>query len=427
MTSLPAPAAPDVDSTAQRFVDDLEDLPIDRLDVAQPELFRAGFAPRYLARLRRESPVHRCADGQFAPYWSITRHRDIEAIELDTETFSSEHHNGGVTIGSSADDPQFFPAFISMDPPRHTAQRRVIAPAFAPERLAAIEPLLRSWSAEILDELPRERWFDWVDRVSVELTARTLALLLGFPQEQARDLIRWSDAMVAMPGHPAYPTLADKMKVLKECFDTFDKIWARRLRSPDGDDLLSLLARGEETRTMSKQELYGNILLLIVGGNDTTRNSISGSIVALGSFPAELEKLRRTPDLLSNLSPEIFRWQTPLAHMRRTATRDVTVGDKTISRGDKVVLWYLSANRDEAVFDRADEFIIDRANARRHLSFGYGVHRCIGARLADLQIRTLWQEILQRLPSFEVSETPTRTCSTFIHGYQQVLVRLPGG
>jgi cytochrome P450 len=410
---------------AERFEQDLHQLPIEALDVAQPDLFSAGLAPRYLARLRQEAPVHYCPVGRFAPYWSITRHSDIEAIELDTETFSSAHANGGITIGSSADDPQFFPAFISMDPPRHATQRRVIAPAFSPERLAQMAPQIRAWSAEILDALPRDEWFDWVDRVSIELTARTLALLLGFPQERSRDLIRWSEAMVALPGHPAYSTPENKMRVMKECFETFDAIWAQRLESPGGNDLISLLARGEETRHMSKTEFYGNILLLIVGGNDTTRNSISGSIVALHAFPDALQKLRADRDLLANLTPEVLRWQTPIAHMRRTATRDVNVGGKTIRRGDKVVLWYLSANRDETLFERPDAFVIDRPNARRQLAFGFGVHRCIGARLADLQVRTLWEEILSRTPEFEVDADPVRVPSTFINGYQRVMVKLP--
>ncbi|MET3722727.1 cytochrome P450 [Sphingomonas trueperi] len=412
-------------SNAQRFEQDLHQLPIAALDVAQPDLFAAGFAPRYLARLRHEAPVHYCAEGRFAPYWSITRHSDIEAIELDTETFSSAHANGGITIGSSAGDPQFFPAFISMDPPRHATQRRVVAPAFSPERLAQMEPQIRAWCVEILEALPHGEWFDWVDRVSIELTARTLALLLGFPQERSRDLIRWSEAMVALPGHPAYSTPENKMRVMKECFDTFDAIWAQRLETPGGDDLISLLARGEETRHMPKPEFYGNVLLLIVGGNDTTRNSISGSVVALHAFPDALQKLRADRALLANLTPELLRWQTPIAHMRRTATRDVTIGDKHIRRGDKVVLWYLSANRDETLFERADDFVLERHNARRHLAFGFGVHRCIGARLADLQVRTLWEEILRRIPAFDVAADPVRVPSTFINGYQQVMVRLP--
>jgi cytochrome P450 len=401
----------------------LAGLPISRIDVAQPRLFQLGLAPNYLARMRREAPVHYCSDGLYGPYWSITRHEDIERIELDTETFSSDHFNGGVTIAARPDDPQFFPSFIAMDPPRHGEQRKVIAPAFSPQRLSEMAPQIRSWSREILDGLPIGEPFDWVDRVSVELTARTLALLLGYPLDRSRDLIRWSEAMVALPGSPGFPTIEAKLSVMKECFDTFDAIWQERLRAPAGNDLISMLASRPETRGMPREELYGNIVLLIVGGNDTTRSSISGSVVAFDRFPDELDKLR-LPGLIAGLTPEVLRWQTPLAHMRRTAMHDVTIGGQQIRQGDKIILWYLSANRDEAVFAEPDNFMLDRANSRRQLSFGVGIHRCIGARLADLQIRALWEEIILRFPRIEVARPPVKSLSTFIHGYSELRVSI---
>lgn len=408
-----------------RYLEELATLPIDRIDVAQPQLFRLGLAPRYFSRLRREAPVHHCADGQYGPYWSITRHADIERVELDPETFSSDHFNGGITITSHPDSPQFLPSFIAMDPPRHTAQRKVVAPAFSPQRLGDMARSVRLWSQQILDDLPIGENFDWVDRVSVELTARTLAALLGYPLDRSRDLIRWSDAMAALPGTPACPTLEDKLRVMKECFETFETIWQARLRSPAGDDLISMLASRPETRDMPREEFYGNILLLIVGGNDTTRSSITGSIVAFDRFPAELAKLRVAPGLLADLTPEVLRWQTPLAHMRRTAMRDVTLGGQRIAKGDKIILWYLSANRDEAVFAQPDDFIIDRPNARRHLALGAGIHRCIGARLADLQVRIVWEEILQRFSRIDVVRPPVKSFSTFIHGYSALQVVIP--
>ncbi|MET0246289.1 MAG: cytochrome P450 [Sphingomonas sp.] len=407
------------------FERELATLSIDRLDVARPRLFELGLAPRYFARMRREAPVHHCVDGAYGSYWSITRHHDVERVELDTGTFSSDHYNGGITITSRPDDPQFLPAFIAMDPPRHTEQRRVIAPAFSPQRLGEMGTQIRRWSREILDGLPIDEAFDWVDRVSIELTARTLASLLGYPIERSRDLIRWSDAMVALPGTPAFPTLEDKLSVMKECFATFETIWRERLKAPTGNDLVSMLAGRPETREMSREEFYGNILLLIVGGNDTTRSSISGSVFAFDRFPAELKKLRAEPGLVAALTPEVLRWQTPLAHMRRTAMRDVSIGGRQIAKGDKVVLWYLSANRDETVFTQADDFMIDRPNSRRHLSLGIGIHRCIGARLADVQVRTLWEEILKRFPRIEVLRPPARSFSTFTHGYSELQVRIP--
>ncbi|WP_439597304.1 cytochrome P450 [Falsiroseomonas sp.] len=417
----PIPTSP---KTAAQYETELAALPVEALDVAQPGLFELGLAPRYLERLRREAPVHRCAQGLYGTYWSITRARDIEAVELDHETFSSEHAHGGITILSHPEDPQFLPSFLAMDPPRHTAQRQAVAPAFTPDRLAAMAPRLQAWAAEILDGLPIGETFDWVDRVSVELTARALALLLGFPEARCRELIRWSQAIVALPGSPGFPTLAEKMRVLQDCLDSFDAIWEQRLRAPEGEDLLSLLARCPRTRAMPRAEVQGNILLLIVAGNDTTRHSLSASVLAFDRFPGEWAKLRRQPALLTGLAPEILRWQTPVAHMRRTAMRDVTLGGQRIPKGGKVILWYLSANRDAALFAQADDFILDRANARRHFAFGAGIHRCLGARLADLQIRTLWQAVLDRFPRIEVVHPPVRTASTFMHGFAELRVRI---
>lgn len=404
----------------------LSQLPIDCIDVGQPRLFELGVADQYLARLRREAPVHFCGEGMFGPFWSVTRHKDIETVELDPETYSSDHANGGITIGSHPDEPQFFPSLIAMDPPRHALQRRVIAPAFSNERLGVMSARLREWVADILSALPRDEPFDWVDRVSVELTARTLALLLGYPQEHARNLIRWSEAMVALVGSPSFPTLAAKLRVMQECFDAFGEIWQQRQADPSGDDLLSMLASQPETREMSRAELYGNIVLLIVGGNDTSRSTISGSVVALDRYPAELAKLRENPELLANLTPEVLRWQTPIAHMRRTAMRETDLGGQRIARGDKVVLWYLSGNRDEDIFERPSDFWIERPNSRRHLAFGAGIHRCIGARLADLQLRIVWEEILLRFGRIAVLQPPRRSYSTFTHGFTELQVAVTG-
>jgi cytochrome P450 len=408
-----------------QFESDLQHLPIDRIDVAQPRLFQLGMAPRYLERLRREAPVHYCSGGHFGSYWSVTRFRDVESVEFDTEAYSSDHFAGGIAIGSSPNQRHNAPSFIAMDPPRHAQRRRGVAPAFGQRRIAALAVQVRRWCEDILDNVPIGEPFDWVDRVSIELTGRTLALLLDYPQQQARELIRWSDAMMALPGGPMFKTMDEKLLVMRESFDMFDAIWRERSTRAKDDDLISMLLQISDLDEEGRTEFHGNMQLMIVGGNDTTRNSISGSVVALDRFPDEMHKLRGNPELIRNFASEVVRWQTPVAHMRRTATRDIELGGRTIAEGDKVILWYLSANRDEGVFDRGDDFQIERSNARRHLSFGAGVHRCLGARIAELQVQILWEEVLKRFPGVDVVGSPERTYSTFMHGFSKLLVSIP--
>ena len=216
-----------------------------------------------------------------------------------------------------------------------------------------------------------------------------------------------------------------RLEELGKCQDYFTRLWNERVNATPGNDLISMLAHSPATRNMSKTEFLGNLLLLIVGGNDTTRNSITGGLLALNRHPEQFEKLRQNPLLVESLVPEIIRWQTPLAHMRRTAVKDTEVGGKLIRTGDKVVMWYLSGNRDETAIERADEFIIDRARPRQHLSFGFGIHRCVGNRLAELQLRVLWEEILKRFDRIDVTGEPVRTKSNFVHGFMSMPVIIP--
>ncbi|MFV2091288.1 MAG: cytochrome P450, partial [Pseudomonadales bacterium] len=343
------------------------------------------------------------------------------------EIFSSE---GGITLGPPIDikpEAQMrTPMFIAMDPPTHDVQRSTVTPVVAARNLASLESTIRERVCTILDGLPRNETFDWVDKVSVELTTQMLATLFDFPFEERRKLTRWSDVATSAPGAGVVNSVDERREILLECLDTFTSLWNQRVQEPPKNDLISLLAHGESTRDMLSRpmEFLGNLILLIVGGNDTTRNSISGGVLALNQNPTEYQKLRDDLSLIPNMVSEIIRWQTPLAHMRRTALMDTELGGKQIKEGDKVIMWYISGNRDEAVIEDADRFIIDRPKARHHLSFGFGIHRCMGNRLAEMQLRIVWEEIMKRFHRVEVVGEPKRSLSAFVHGFTELPVRL---
>jgi cytochrome P450 len=379
----------------------------------------------YFERLRKEAPVHYTAQSEFGAYWSVTKYNDIMAVDTNHQVFSSEFTLGGITIGGGTQNFDPLPMFIAMDPPKHDVQRKTVSPAVSPANLQILAPLIRERAAKILDDLPIGEEFDWVDLVSKELTAMTLATLFDVPQEDRRKLTYWSDVVTAAPGQGLVDSLDHKMQIFQEYQAYFAEIWNRRVNSEPTGDLISMLAHGAETRTMEPREFFGNIVLLTVGGNDTTRNTISGSIYALNQNPDEYAKLRANPALIPSMVSETIRWQTPLAHMRRTAKEDVEFQGQRIRKGDKVVMWYVSGNRDEEVIENPNAYIVDRARPRTHISFGFGIHRCVGNRLAELQLTIIWEEILKRFPEIMVTAEPKRVYSTFVKGYETLPVVIP--
>jgi cytochrome P450 len=288
-----------------------------------------------------------------------------------------------------------------------------------------MSPLVRERAGLILDSLPIGKEFDWVDLVSKELTAMTLATLFDFPFEERRKLPYWSDMVTNAPGHGPVKSWQHKAEAIMECFATFDGLWAERVNAEPGNDLISMLAHNPATRDMPTDTYHGNVILLIVGGNDTTRNTISGSVAALNKNPDQYAKLRANPDLILPMISETIRWQTPLAHMSRLATRDVEVGGKTILKGQRVVMWYISGNRDEEMVENPNHFIIDRERPRQHMSFGFGIHRCVGNRVAEMQLTIIWEEILKRFPEIKVVGEPVLNWSAFVHGYESLPVIIP--
>ncbi len=402
--------------------------PIEQIDVSDSRLYQQDAWRPYFERLRRDDPVHLTEDSPFGRYWSITRFADLMHVETQHDVFSSFPT---IAIGDSPNG-QYIENFIAMDPPKHDQQRKTVVPVVAPRNLMQLEPVIRSHACDILDGLPDSgEEFDWVNEVSIELTTRMLATLFDFPFADRRKLTYWSDISIGSPettGADEGASQEEVMNGLNDMAATFMGLWAERAAADPTtrNDLITMLAHGEETRDMISRplEFLGNIMLLIVGGNDTTRNSISGGVLALNQFPEQYDKLRRDHSLIPNMVSEIVRWQTPVIHMRRSLTQDFEFEGKQMKAGDKVVLWYISGNRDESVHENADQLIIDRPNARHHVSFGFGIHRCMGNRLAEMQLRVIWEEIMKRFSHIEVTGPETRLKSNFIRGIRGLPVRV---
>jgi cytochrome P450 len=400
---------------------DVSAIPLRDLNPSQEESWIDNSNLAIFKRLRAEAPVHWTRSPTWGEFWSVTRYQDIMSVDTNHGVFSSDVSNGGVGITNM---PKEFvmPMFLASDPPKHTHQRLTVAPIFAPQRIVYLEKVIRERAGKLLDEVPVNEPFDWVDRISIELTTQMLTTLFDFPWEDRRKLTRWSDVAASTPGNGVIDSEEQRRTEMMECLQYFMTLWNERANAEPKADLISMLAHGESTRNMDPMEYLGNIILLMVGGNDTTRNTITGGLYALNLFPEEFANLRANPALIPDMVAEIVRWVTPIAYQRRTALKDTELAGTKIHKGDRVVMWYASGNRDETMFERPDDLIIDRPNARRNMSFGFGIHRCFGLKLAELQLRVVWEEILKRWDFIEVLEPPRRVYSSVIRGYSYMPV-----
>jgi cytochrome P450 len=401
-------------------------IPLDELDISDPQIYQDDTWYPYFARLRREAPVHFCSESRYGPYWAVSTYKDIMQVEVNHQIYSSAAEMGGIQIEDQPKDMDR-PSFIRMDPPRHDDQRKVVSPVVAPANLQNMEGLIRERTIRVLEGLPRGEIFDWVDRVSIELTTMMLATLFDYPWDDRRQLTYWSDVAICNVRAPESPVHSEEERFaeLTRMAQALGTLLKERAQMPPKFDLLSMLAHGEATRNMPIREFMGTLALLIVGGNDTTRNTMTGSVMALNEYPGEYRKLRDDPSLIPSMVSEVIRYVTPVIHMRRTAKEDTELAGKIIKKGDRVVIWYVSGNRDPEAIDDPDRLIIDRPRARQHLSFGFGIHRCVGNRLAELQLRILWEELLPRYPVIEVMGPAKRLYSNFIHGIRSLPVRIP--
>lgn len=400
------------------------------IDLKDPDLYRDRVPHDLFAELRRRAPVYWNPEADGAGFWAVTRHADILEVSRRPEVFSSAYANGGHRIFNEnevgltgAGDAAIGVPFISTDPPLHTQYRNVVMPALSPNRLGDIEARIQQRAAELIDKIPLGEAVDIVPLLSAPLPLLTLAELLGVPSERWVELYHWTNAFVG-EDDPEFRRSPEAMRQTLGEFFAFARALFEDRRVRPGQDIATLLASAEVDGEPARfGDFVANLILVLVGGNETTRNSLSHTMRAFSDFPDQWDLIRADPDLLKVASAEMVRFATPVMHMRRTAVCAARIGDQEVRKGDKVVLWYSSGNRDEAVYPDADRFDVTRRGVR-HVGFGYGQHVCVGSRLAEMQLRVAFRLLAERVARFEVVAPPRRFRSNFINGLKNLDVNL---
>jgi cholest-4-en-3-one 26-monooxygenase len=400
-------------------------LRLDDIDLSNPDTFVAGWPHDAFALLRREAPIYwHPSTGRTDGFWVVSKYRDVTTVQLDARTFSSAR-GGTILREFQGEELEANRAImLNMDAPRHTRFRRLVNMGFSPKIVTRMATHIREITTKILDGVAASGRCDFVTAISAELPLQVIAEMMGVPLEDRHLVFKWSNQMIGFDD-PEYQPNADVSKIASmEMFMYANQLAEERKRRPhDEHDLVSVLLAAEvDGEKLSEVEFDSFFLLLAVAGNETTRNLVSGGMLALMENPDQYARLVRDPSLLPTAIEEMLRWVSPVMYFRRTATRDTELNGQPIREGDKLTLWYGSANRDEDVFPNADRFDVGRT-PNDHLAFGLGHHFCLGANLARLEIQIMFEELLRRLPDMELDGPVERLRSNFINGIKRMPVR----
>ncbi len=404
------------------------------IDLNDMDRFQDAFPHEWFTYLRREHPIfwHEGPDPETRGYWVFTKYDDVLALSRDWETYSSERAPGYDTGGVMIMDPPGDAAGIGsmmlfMDPPKHTRYRKIVMSAFTPKVLKLFEATIKRRATEIVDTIIEQGRCDFVNDIAAELPLQAIAEILGVPQEDRKKLFDWTNAMVGSTDPEYIVSDEDVASAQVEMFTYANELAVERRNNHYDDIVASILEAEVDGEKLDEMEFDLFFMLLTVAGNETTRNAISHGMLTFFEFPDQWQKLIAHPELLNTAADEIVRWASPVIYFRRNVTRDVEYKGHQLKLGDKITMWYPSANRDEDVFENPFEFDIAR-NPNKHLGFGgHGPHHCLGMNLAKMEIVTIFDEISRRMPDIHPAGPVDRLRSNFINGIKRIPVEFTPG
>jgi cholest-4-en-3-one 26-monooxygenase len=404
---------------------------LDDINLLDRDVFTKGVPHEWFTYLREHAPVHFHPEPDGPGFWVITKYADVVAVGRDAATYSSDQKRGGVVmLEGRPEDYQFEQGgnlMLTMDAPEHTRYRKLVNRGFTPRQMRMLEPHIRELTNRILDDVIERGECDFVVDVAAELPLQVIAEMLGVPHEDRHKVFEWSNRMIGSED-PEYSVSAEEVQAAQiEMFMYANELAKERRENPRDDIVTALLNAEVDGDRLSEMDFNLFFLLLAVAGNETTRNSISHGVRAFCEHPDQYRKLVADPSLAKSATEEVVRWASPVMYFRRNVTRDTELRGQRIRAGDKVSIWYISANRDEEVFDDPFRFDITR-HPNEHVGFGGGgPHHCLGANLARMEITVLLEEMARRIPTIELVDEPEPLRSNFIAGIKHMRVKFPPG